>query len=471
MRHRSLSLLALLTVLAATPAFAQKRALMISVAVRGSRVLRFRTAIENVSVSNPKIADVKVLNNRMLQVIGKAIGETQIVATEKRGTATIIGVSVGIATSGLATQFRSIFPGEDIFPHAVGERVVLTGEVSDPIVVARAGKLARSYVKSDAEVMNFLRVRGRQQVQLRVKIAEVSRSAMRELGVNAFQRGKIYAGGVVAPGVGLQQGLTPELSPNLQPGASLAAPDTDNKAPLPLIAGAVGNAFGLHFSAGGAFPLAIALSIMQGHGLAKVLSEPTLVAYSGQQASFLAGGEFPIPVPSGLGQTNIEFKKYGVQLTFTPTVLANRTVHLKVSVSVSEPDQASALVMAGVTVPALTSRHSETTVRMRSGHSLAIAGLLQDRLTAVSNRVPLLGDIPVIGMFFRQSSFERKERELVILVTPYLVRPLKAGEVPALPGEDEVSDPGAVAFFLLGAIDPEIHTKRGRPAGPVGYSE
>ncbi|MBW2734590.1 MAG: type II and III secretion system protein family protein [Deltaproteobacteria bacterium] len=460
---------------APTPARAERRHMIISVPVRGARVVRFRHPIDNVTVANPKIADVKPMGTRALQIIGRRIGETEINVSDKRGTTTVVDVAVGLATGGLSSSLRSVFPGEAIIPQSIGDKVALTGRVSDPIIAKRAVQLAAAYLKAEkgsGSVLNFLSIRGRQQVQLRVKIAEVSRTAMRRLGINAFQRGTLYSAGMLAPGTPMAAELAPDVAKSLYPNGDIAAPDGDNKVPLPHIVGPITSSFGLHFASGGALPLSIALNIMQGKGLAKILSEPTLVAYSGQQANFLAGGEFPIPIPQGLGQTAVEFKKYGVQLEFTPTVLANKTVHMKVSVTVSERDDASSLVLQGTRVPALTTRHSQTTVRIKNGQSLAIAGLLQDRITSVSNRVPILGDIPVLGMFFRSSTFDRQERELVIMVTPHLVRPLRPKEVPPLPGEDEVSDPGAVAFFLLGSVDPEIKAdKPSRAAGPVGYSE
>jgi pilus assembly protein CpaC len=220
-----------------------------------------------------------------------------------------------------------------------------------------------------------------------------------------------------------------------------------------------------------AFPLSIAVNLLQGKGMAKVLSEPTLVAFSGQEAKFIAGGEFPVPIPQALGVTSIEFKKYGVQLSFTPTVMGDRKMSLKVSVSVSEREQTGSVAIQGTQVPVLSTRHSETTVQLEDGQSFAIAGLLQDRLESITHRVPLLGDIPIIGMLFRQNSFRREETELVIMVTADLVRPLKAGEVPPLPGEEEIADPGALRFFLLGTIDAGKPTrpKRG-PAGLVGFA-
>ena len=234
------------------------------------------------------------------------------------------------------------------------------------------------------------------------------------------------------------------------------------------------DSFGLLLATGAdsTFPMSIAINLLQANGLVKVLSEPALVAFSGQHAKFLSGGEFPVPIPQSLGQVGIEYKKYGVQLNFRPTVMARKTIHLNVKVTVSDKDTSGAVSIMGTSVPALFTRHSETTVRLRSGQSFAIAGLLQDKLESVNSKIPLLGDIPLIGMAFRRSWTRRNETELVILVTANLVQPLKPGEVPALPGEDEYSDPSSLAFFLMGNIDPGKPRRINRgPAGPVGFSK
>jgi pilus assembly protein CpaC len=439
-------------------------------------VIRFRRDVLRITIADAKIADVKGIGSRGLQITGKSEGETTVLVYTRPEHPLRLVINVSVATEALRYQMKSIFPGETIIPQAIGKTVVLTGTVSDPVISERAAKLAGSYIKQTsrggAKVLNFLQIKGKQQVQVRVKIAEVSRTALRELGANMwFRRQRNNAtdssGGLLAPG----SPLDPNLAGNI-PGTELSGDGTSPG--IPLLRGPLAGTFGVHFAtqASSVFPVSVALNLLQGKGLAKVLSEPTLVAYSGHKADFLVGGEFPIFIPQGLGQTSIEFKKFGVQLSFTPTVLANESIHLKVSVSVSERDKSGAVSLQGTTVPALATRHSETTVRLRNGQSFAIAGLLHDRISSRSHKVPLLGDIPVLGMLFRQTSFEREERELVILVTTQLVRPLKPGEVPSLPGEDEVADPGAIAFFLLGSIDPEQKvSKRTRPAGPVGYSE
>ncbi|MBK6849403.1 MAG: type II and III secretion system protein family protein [Proteobacteria bacterium] len=505
--------LALLTLGVALPgarAESEGQVIPVSVGVGGSRLVRFRLGAERFTIADPNIVEAKLLNARALQVGGRQLGETAIIVWDSRGTPVRLVVSVGVPTEGLAARLKSIFPSETIGVQSSGETIILTGSVSDPVVAERAVKVAEAHLASamaqtitaggavggpaaagattssevvtgrggnaaGARVLNFLDIKGRQQVQVRAKVAEVSRTALRQMGVNVWARtnptkaGSGAAAGMLAPGSKLG-----DVAPNTPAGLQAESEAGEGGAgATPLLGGPVAESFGFFLATGAAsaLPISVALSLMQGRQLAKILSEPTLVAYSGQRAEFLAGGEFPVPVPQGLGSTSIEYKKYGVELSFTPTVLAGNTIHLDVAVTVSEREP-GAVTILGTAVPALRSRYGRTTIRLRNGQSFAIAGLLQDQISASVSKVPLLGDLPILGALFRQKTFTREERELVILVTAELVRPLKPGEVPALPGEDEVSDPGAVAFFLLGSIDPELKgSRRGAPAGPVGYGK
>jgi pilus assembly protein CpaC len=387
-------------------------------------------------------------------------------------------VQVVASYAGLKGELGRLFPRQAISVSAVGNTIILEGQVDNALIADRARRIATAHLKAsgkDGGVESFLSVRGRQQVQLRVRIAEVSRTALRQMGVNMWHRDQNRAAGMLGPGIGLNNQLAPDLGTvgnTLQPGGGVV-PVGGALPPVPLLSPSLTtDAFSFLFSdANSSFPLSIAVALLQGKGMAKVLSEPTLVAFSGQEAKFIAGGEFPVPIPQALGVTSIEFKKYGVQLSFTPTVMDARKMNLKVSVSVSEREQTGSVAIQGTQVPVLSTRHSETTVQLEDGQSFAIAGLLQDRMESISHRVPLLGDIPIIGMLFRSNTFRREETELVIMVTANLVRALKPGEVPALPGEEEISDPGAVRFFLLGTVDADkpAPAKRG-PAGLVGFA-
>jgi len=190
-------------------------------------------------------------------------------------------------------------------------------------------------------------------------------------------------------------------------------------------------------------------------GLAKTLAEPTLVALSGQEAEFHAGGEVPILSSSSMGQVNVEYKKFGVQLSFTPTVLSERTLSLKLGIEVSEIDASAGVVLAGFQVPGFKNRSSDTTLRLKDGQSFAIAGLLSDEMRAVSSKIPVLGSLPILGLLFSSKSYQRNETELLMVVTAHLVKPLTPSEVPAIPGEDEFNDPNDFELFLLGIIESE----------------
>src|SRR5262249_49497104 len=224
------------------------------------------------------------------------------------------------------------------------------------------------------------------------------------------------------------------------------------------------------------------VSLLEQNQLAKTLAEPTLVAMTGQEARFLAGGEFPIPLASGFGTVQVEFKKFGIQLKFTPTVLSDGLINLKLATEVSEIDSTLSITIGGFSVPGLGSRQSETTVRLRDGQSFAIAGLLSDRVRSTIGKLPILGDIPVLGALFRSTQYRRDETELLVVVTVHLVRPLAAGEAPMLPGTDELSDPNDGELFFLGRNSklgaPSVTARPGEaipvempgaPAGPIGF--
>ena len=450
---------------------------------KGSRVLRFKLVPSQISVGDSKVADVKGMGGRSVLVTGRSLGQTYILATTSGGRSLRYLVEIEIPGQPLAAKIKTVFPREQINVDGIGNTLVLSGAVSDSVISERVAAMAVAYVQGmglKGKILNFLSIRGKQQVQLRVKIAEVSRSALRQLGVNFWYRDADVASGMLAPGTKLDSTTAPDLGQTgtlLQPGGGAStATGLSTQVPfVPMLTPAfTTDAFGLLFATDGdtSFPMSIALNLLHANGLAKVLSEPTLVAYSGQNAKFLSGGEFPVPIPQALGQVGIEYKKFGVQLEFQPMVMANNTIHLRVSVAVSDKDSSGAVLIQGTSVPALSTRHSETTVRLKSGQSFAIAGLLQDRLESSSGKIPLLGDIPVLGMLFRRSWSRRHETELVILATAQLVQPLKPGEVPPLPGEDEASDPSSISFFLMGTVDAgrPKRVRRG-PAGPVGFSK
>jgi pilus assembly protein CpaC len=298
---------------------------------------------------------------------------------------------------------------------------------------------------------------------------------LREVGFNFWNKktkadGHGYAGGLTAPSNGLED-VAPELSttPDLgelnhgDTGFDSNAPYLPKSDAVPLVGGPVSDTFGFIFSSSlGGFPFSAALSILSRKGYARTLAEPTIVALSGKKATFLAGGEFPIPLPQSLGQIAVEFRKFGIQLEFTPTVIGD-DIQLTLAMTVSDVDGALGIKLASTTVPGLTERHSETTVRLKDGQSFVIAGLLSDKVRSSVDKVPWLGDIPVLGTLFRSSSYRREESELLVVVTAHRVAPLS--ERPLLPGEYAHTDPSDLELFLLGKYE-SIDTEDDEPQPP-----
>src|SRR5262249_11739530 len=277
-----------------------------------------------------------------------------------------------------------------------------------------------------------------QQVQLEVSFAEVSRSALRQMGLNFWHRG--------TDPTHLSSIFAPTTQPSTVTGGGASNPAVGGELPpltpcgTQVIIPAVQAAFSPLYALGNDtdFPFAAALPVLSNNGYARSLAEPTLVALSGHEANFLAGGEFPLPLPQALGQVVIEFKKFGIQLNFVPTVVRD-TIQLKLAATVSDLDFSLGIKLASVTVPGLTDRHSATTVRLPDRQSFAIAGLLSDKVRSNVDKVPGLGDLPVLGALFRSTSYRREETELLVVVTARLVRP--QNERPALPGEGVQADP------------------------------
>ena len=455
-------------------AAAPEEAKPIVVEAGSSHHLRLGTTIARVSIGASDVADVAPFPPDQLLVTGKHVGQTTVTVWFRNDEVSIYTIRVVHPVSSINDALnRAISGGKDLRATSAGTAVVLSGEVSSASDVEHAEQIARG-VAGDVPVVNLLRVPGDNQVQLEVSFAEVSRTALKEIGVNLWAKdkggtdGPLWSGGLVTP-TSAVNGIAAAPSAGATDTLSLASG-------LPILATPLTGTFGAVFSTatGSKFPFSAALSILAERGYARTLSEPTLVALSGQTASFLAGGEFPIPTPQALGQIGIDFRKFGVQLDFLPTVVG-QNIQLRLSTTVSDVDFSLAVRLATVTVPGLSERHSETTVRLRDGESFAIAGLLSDQVRSSVDKVPGLGDLPVLGTLFRSTSYRRQETELLVVVTAHLVRP--EGEKPILPGEDTLVDPSDLELFLLGSIeskegsDDKLHPhRRAKPQGPVGFA-
>jgi pilus assembly protein CpaC len=486
--HLAAVAVALVAVLVTATADAEPGETTIEVAVGSSRHLRLGKEIARMSPGDADIANIAAFPPDQLLITGRRPGHTTAtvwLGSEVRVLLIDVGYPVAAMQAALA---RALPHAENLAVTSAGAAVVIAGEVAAPEEIERAELIVRAIAGpggADAQVINTMTIGGNQQVQLEVSFAEVSRSSLRAIGVNFWSKdisastGNGYGGGVLAPTTGLAE-AAPELSttPDVGNLNHLPIGFDDTGKPLssavPLLAAPLAGTFGFVFSSTlGGFPFSAALSLLSSRGYARTLAEPTLVAMSGKTASFLAGGEFPIPLPQSLGQVAVEYRKFGIQLSFTPTVSGD-DIQLDLGVTVSDIDASLGVRLASIQVPGLRERHSQTTVRLRDGQSFVVAGLLSDEVRSTVDKVPWLGDLPILGALFRSSSYRRDETELLVVVTAHRVQPMD--QKPRLPGEDTTTDPGDLELFLLGrgeSVGPgrsRAEDRARRPAGAVGFA-
>ncbi|MGA9753550.1 MAG: type II and III secretion system protein family protein, partial [Desulfobaccales bacterium] len=398
-------------------------------------------SLTRISVADPDVADLILINEREIYVNGLAPGVTNITMWGKsRFTSATVTVEADLTL--LKEKLHQILPKEKIGAEAAGESIVLSGEVSGPVAQDTALSLAMPYAGGKKEkVVNLMHVGGVQQVMLEVRVAEINRVIAEQIGVNF---------NAVAPGGNFGVNQINSLAPisNLVrtfTGTAAAPGTTFSQGPGSLI-----TAMGGWTAAGTLWT--VFLDLLKQQNLGRVLAEPNLVTTSGQKASFIAGGEFPVPVPqSGIGGAatiTIDWKKFGVQLDFTPVVLNDSKIAVKVHPIVSELDYTLGIQLQGFTVPGLTTREMDTHIEVQDGQTFSIAGLLSDYTRNVINKFPVLGDIPVLGVLFRSTNYQKNETELVALVTPHLVKPMAPGAA-RLP-TDKWIDPSDVDTYLLG---------------------
>jgi pilus assembly protein CpaC len=391
----------------------------------------------DVFVANESIADVQVKSSRQLYVFGKAGGETTIYASDAGGN--IIwsaNVRVGSNIDSVDQMLKMAMPDAKVAVSTMGTNTyLLTGTVAAPEDAAEAQRLVHAFVGKEANVITRLKMATPLQVNLHVKFAEVSRSLVRDIGVN-WMTGDASSG--FQFGLGQGRGFSNTFRPGTVTGVgnqpSVMIPDINNPGQFIEVKGTsvspigVGTTLGV---AGKLFGLDIlgALDLGEQVGMVSTLSEPNLTALSGETAEFLAGGEYPIPISQGLGTTSVEYKKYGVSLAYTPTVLSNGRISMRVRPEVSELSSQGAITINGFQVPALTVRRTETTVELGSGQSMMIAGLMSNGAQNTIKKLPGAGDLPIVGSLFRSTHFQKGETELVIVVTPYLVQPVNASDI------------------------------------------
>ena len=459
------------------PAGTQRPNSEVALSTGQGQLVTLPMAVTSVWTSNPEVADVYVSNPRQIHVFAKVAGEATIFATTASGAvAYATNVRVAENITSLDRMIKLAMPDANIKVTTVGPLAVLTGVVQSPDDAGQAELLVKTMLNPGIDVaapgtllkvavISRLRMATPMQVNLSVKIAEVSRSLAKSIGVNLTSRDRSGVGVGVIQGRNFGGIGTQDLSgfPKLDasslyglPAGSIALPFnpatgqfiTQGGPTLPFTGlgagkttlGFLGSLFGIDVGA--------ALDLAETNGLVSMLAEPNLTALSGETASFLAGGEFPIPISQSLGTIAIEYKQYGVALAFTPTVLADGRISMRVRPEVSQLSAEGAVTLNGFNIPAFTTRRSETTVELGSGQSMMIGGLMQNSNVNTIDKTPGLGDVPVLGAMFRSNGYRRNQTELMIIVTAYLVKPVSANDI-KLP-TDGLQTPTDLQNFLLG---------------------
>ncbi len=408
----------------------------IQIGVGTSIIIDSPNPFARASIANPEVADPLILSPKQVYLTGKKLGVTTLTLWGRnKQVSNVFNILVSPDLTKLKAQLHQLFPKEKNIRVTGGhDGIAVSGQVGSAKNMTRIMEMAEPY--APGKVSNLLHVGGVQQVMLEVKIAEMSRGLTRNLGVGWHE----------TDGTHFSFGLLNDTLTFTE----------DQSGNLTLFPSALASTL-LGFPIGDTF-WNIVLDFLKQNNLTKILAEPTLVAISGQEASFLAGGEFPIPVPGTFGRTTIEFKEYGVRLGFNPTVLSDDKISLKISPEVSELDFSSGVNFGGFTIPALVVRRTSTILELGDGQSFAIAGLIQENVRETVAKYPILGDIPILGALFRSSQFQKNETELVIIVTPRLVKPLDLAKQP-LP-TDFYLEPNDFEQMLLGYVEGVPHQSR-----------
>jgi pilus assembly protein CpaC len=381
--------------------------------------------LERIAVADPDVADVVMLKGKnQALLIGKASGQTTLLLW-LHGQSMPQRYRVEVRNAVQA----ALLDRADHQLLVQDAQALLQGTSDSTLEHERLREAARSSVGDKGTLIDASTVATGGVVQVEVKVVEFNKTAMRQIGLNLVKTNGGFSYGMFGPSTLNSVSVGSTASDSTGTSSHVGGLDFDARQPF-------SSAFNLVFNSAtqGLFG---DLSLLQSNGLARVLAEPTLVALSGQSASFLAGGELPIPEPQGLGTTTITYKPFGVGLTVTPTVLAANRIALKVAPEASDLDYANAVTLSGVSVPAITTRRADTTIELGDGESFIIGGLVSSNTSSMVNMVPLLGHIPVLGAFFRNLNYQRQDKELVFVVTPHLVKPLARGTDIALPGQRE----------------------------------
>ena len=400
-------------------------------------------AFAELSIANPAIADISSLSDRTIYVLGKSPGLTTMTILDANGRLiTNVNVRVAADISEFKERLRQILPGEKVEVRTANDGIVLSGTISSASRLQRALDLAERYAPE--RVSNLMVVGGIQQVMLKVRFAEMQRTVSKSLSASLALNGSSLGGNL-----GINGGSnTMNNSTAVTSGLAGAIPSTSEQN------GAV--MFGFN---AGSVEVGVLLEALETKGMVRTLAEPNLTALSGQEAKFLAGGEYPVPVAQDGGSVTIEYKPFGVELNFIPRVVDGDLINLELEAGVSSLDPTNGATFNGFSVDAFKKRETSTTVELRDGESFAIAGLLQDDFLDTAGQVPWLGDLPILGALFRSAAYERQQSELVIIITAHLVTPTR-GEAFVLP-TDRVRPPSEKDLFLHGRIGSTGEMQRG----------
>ena len=429
--------------------FGTKDVIPVNVLVGQSKLITFNQPIERFSVSNPDIAEAVLVAGNQVIVNGKAFGQINFIAWEKGSDRFLVfDVYVRTNLSLIDSQVHALFPKDDIRLSQANGSVVISGSVSDPAIATQVDAVIQA---AGFKTVNLLQspVKNAVQVQLQVRVAEINRNRMRELGTSYGYQSSPGTGGYLNSGSGP---------------SALTAVDRGN------LVGTVSSSLNLFVMGGNALTF---LRALQQQGSLRALAEPNLIAMNGQEASFLAGGEFPIPVIQGSGQqgsaVTIVFKEYGVRLNFKPTIIDEDHIRLELEPEVSTLDFPNGIRLDGFIIPALRTRRAKTGVELRDGQSFALAGLLDNNETQTLSKVPGLGDVPILGNLFRSKQFQKNESELMFIVTAQIVKPVNRDDLPRIPAVENLKNGSLLGTEPKGSGGVSGVTTPTGVTGPTGF--
>jgi pilus assembly protein CpaC len=405
----------------------------IKIAKGKPKTIKTNVPFYEIVIGDPEIANVNPLTDKSFYVLGNNLGTTGIALfDENKQLVGSVDIEVTLDTEKLASTIRDNVPGADIDVKSANGRLVLSGSAEDAVAAEKASKIATEF-SGEEKVINSVKVSSSQQVQLNVRFVEINRDWGQELGTQIAAR---YIAG------------NSGIAFNSDPNASDSAPAGE------LIGGLIS----------GGFSIDVVIKALEDRGVARRLAEPNLVARSGERASFLAGGEYPIPVEEDEGTVTITYKKFGVSLDFIPTVLEDGLIGLEIEPEVSSVDPSSSYKVGNISIPGFVVRRAHTSIDLKSGQSFMVAGLLQSQNDTVRQQIPGLGKVPVLGALFSSKAYQRRETELVMIVTPYLVKPMDPTKKPRTPAD--ATYPASTADYFLGNVD----ETKARGSGALAYA-